>query len=216
MNIGLYIKELRQKKSMTQEELGQHVGVQRAAVQKWESGKTQNLKRTTISKLALLFEVSPATFIDEDSDEKPTQKNAVDIFSYSNIIPLPHTHKIPLIGDIACGVPISAQQNFEDYIDTPDSIQADFCLRCHGDSMINARIYDGDLVFIKAQSSVDNGQIGVVLIDNEATLKRVFHYVDSMVLQSENPAFPPIVITGEKLNDVRIQGRAVAFSSVIF
>lgn len=137
------------------------------------------------------------------------------IFDYANILPLPRTYQVPLVGDIACGIPILAEENIEDYIDLPEEIRADFCLRCKGDSMINARIYDGDLVFVRQQADVENGQIAVVLIENEATLKRVYKQKGSLLLQAENPEFAPIIISGEELNPVLIQGLAVAFLSSV-
>ena len=90
-----------------------------------------------------------------------------------------------------------------------------FCLKCKGDSMINARIYDGDIVFVRKQSMVNNGEVAVVLIEDEATLKRVFYYPDKakLVLQAENPSFEPLVYIGEEIEQIRILGKAVAFQS---
>lgn len=132
---------------------------------------------------------------------------------YPNIIPVPEMRKVPLLGAIACGEPIYREEN--EWIRLPNNIHADFCLRCEGDSMINARIFDGDIVFIQACQTVDNGQIAAVSIDNEATLKRVYYYPDKnkLVLNPENPAYEPFVYTDEELNDIRILGKAVAFLS---
>lgn len=132
---------------------------------------------------------------------------------YPNIIPVPEMRKVPLLGAVACGEPIYREEN--EWIRLPNNIHADFCLRCEGDSMINARIFDGDIVFIQACQTVDNGQIAAVSIDNEATLKRVYYYPDKnkLVLNPENPAYEPFVYTDEELNDIRILGKAVAFLS---
>lgn len=123
--------------------------------------------------------------------------------------------KIPLLGEIACGVPKYADEHFELYVERGADVQADFCLRANGDSMINARIYDGDIVFVRKQSSVENGEIAVVLIGDEATLKRVFYYPDQqkLVLQAENPKYEPFVYCGEELQSVQILGKAIAFQS---
>lgn len=122
-----------------------------------------------------------------------------------------------MLGEIACGEPIWAEEDKESYVMADCNIKADFCLKAKGDSMINARINHGDVVFIRQQSIVDNGEIAVVIIDNEATLKRV--YFDrangKLVLSAENPAYPPMVYTGEELNEIRILGKAIYFTSMI-
>lgn len=133
----------------------------------------------------------------------------------SNIIPMPPMRKIPLLGAIACGAPILAEEHIEEYIDIPKHIHADFALTCKGDSMINARIFDGDIVYIRQQDSVENGEIAAVLIDSEATLKRVKLYGDHISLEPENPMYKPLVFWNEEMNDVRILGKAVAFTSAV-
>ena len=133
-----------------------------------------------------------------------------------NILPI-KTKKVPLLGDIACGKPIWAEQTYGEFINVSDDVDADFCLRASGDSMIGARIYDGDIVFIKKQDMVNNGEIAAVIIDNEATLKRVYYYPEKnkIVLNPENPAFEPLVYINEELNEIRILGKAVAFQSIV-
>lgn len=141
--------------------------------------------------------------------------SAPSIPTAKNIIPLPETKKIPLLGTIACGEPILAVENIEDYITVIKSLNADFALTCKGDSMINARIFDGDIVYIRQQDMVESGDIAAVLIDDEATLKRVKLYPDHIVLQPENPMYPPMVYWHEEMNNVRILGKAVAFVSAV-
>lgn len=133
----------------------------------------------------------------------------------SNIIPMPIMRKVPLLGAIACGAPILADEHIEEYVDIPKHIHADFALTCKGDSMINARIFDGDIVYIRQQDSVENGEIAAVLIDSEATLKRVKLYGDHISLEPENPMYKPLVFWNEEMNDVRILGKAVAFTSAV-
>ena len=132
-----------------------------------------------------------------------------------NIIPMPEMRKIPLIGSIACGAPILAEEHIEEYIDIPRHIHADFALTCKGDSMINARIFDGDIVYIRQQNTVENGEIAAVLIDGDATLKRVKLHPDRIILEPENPMYDPLVYRNEEMNTVRILGKAVAFTSAI-
>lgn len=133
----------------------------------------------------------------------------------SNIISMPPMRKVPLLGAIACGAPILADEHIEEYVDIPKHIHADFALTCKGDSMINARIFDGDIVYIRQQDSVENGEIAAVLIDSEATLKRVKLYGDHISLEPENPMYKPLVFWNEEMNDVRILGKAVAFTSAV-
>lgn len=135
--------------------------------------------------------------------------------TYDNIVPMPNMVKVPLLGNIACGEPITAEENIETYLNMPEEIKGTFALRCKGDSMINARIFDGDIVFIREQPDVENGEIAAVLIDNEATLKRVYKYDNRIELRAENPTFKPLSYEGETLADIRILGKAVGFLSTI-
>ena len=122
--------------------------------------------------------------------------------------------KLPLLGDIACGTPILAEENIEQTVNVPDNIEADFCLRCKGDSMIGARIMDGDIVYIRQQADVDDGQIAAVLIDDEATLKRVCR-TWKVVLQAEIRTFSPMIFSAKDAKNICILGLAVAFISGI-
>lgn len=125
------------------------------------------------------------------------------------------TKKFPLLGEIACGEPMYADEDLESYVTVGTDIEADFCLKCKGDSMINARILDGDIVFIRKQSMVDNGEIAAVIIDNEATLKRVeyFRNQNLLLLKAENPKYETLTYNNETLDQIRILGKAVAFQS---
>lgn len=203
MQIGLYIKKLREEKGLTQEQLGEKVGVKKAAVQKWESGTVVNLKRKTIMQLAEIFNVPAHSFVSED-DTLPT-----------NIIPLPQRKNIPLLGTIACGEPILATENIDGFVSADENITADFALKCKGDSMINARIFDGDIVYIRQQADVENGEIAAVLIGEDATLKRVHKYENKIVLSPANPMYDDLIYSGERLNEIKILGKAVAFTSIV-
>lgn len=133
----------------------------------------------------------------------------------SNILPLPQTEPVPLIGTIACGKPNLAMEDAIDMVQAPKYFRADFALLCKGDSMINARIFDGDLVYIRKQPEVENGEIAAVRIDDEATLKKVTLYPDKIVLEAANPLYDPLVYRGEEMNQVEILGKAVGFTSMI-
>lgn len=205
MTMGERIKMLRTRQGWSQEELGQKLGVKNAAVYKYENGLVVNLKRTTIQKLADLFGVTPAYLMGfEDAPAVPDPPAGFE--------PIPATKRIPIVGAIACGRPITAEENVEGYTEAPADYRADFCLRCHGDSMIDVGIVEGDLVYIKSQPEVENGQIAAVLIDGEATLKRFYRSGNVVTLVAENRAYPPIVLTGSQLDELTIEGRAVGFS----
>ena len=140
------------------------------------------------------------------------ERDDISVF-YPNLEPMPATRSVPILGIIACGEPILAEQNIDGYAEVPSNIRCDFILRCKGDSMTGARIYDGDIVYIKAQPEVENGQIAAVLVDGEATLKRVYSFANHLVLHPENPAYRDQIY--DNRNDVRILGLAVAFTGLL-
>lgn len=126
--------------------------------------------------------------------------------------PLPKMVRRPIIGDIACGDPITAEQNIQDYADVPEQFHCDFCLRCHGDSMIDAGIEDGDIVYIRIQPEVNDGEIAAVRIGDEATLKRVYYDGTTITLVPENRAYRPKSYSGPDLDNIQIEGKAVGFT----
>jgi repressor LexA len=214
IKIGQRLKEARLLRGYTQEELGKSLGLNKSTIQRYETGKISSPKLPVLQAFANQLNVNPGWLVlKSDERELPVSK---DVFSYSNIMPL-KKHKIPLLGEIACGEPIFAAEDRESYVEIGTDVRADFCLRANGDSMINARINDGDIVFIRSQPMVENGEIAAVIIGDEATLKRVYYNQaeGQLVLNPENPAYSPLVYTGEQLNSIRILGKAVAFQSDI-
>jgi len=207
MTVGEKIKILRKKKGFTQTELGERVGVKKNAVSKWECGRVEDIPTSTIKVLANLFDVQASYLIDDDADFIP---KSVPIPTASNISPLPPMKRWKVLGGTACGEPIYKALEEESVL-APADIDADFVLRCVGDSMINARIFDGDAVFVKC-GPVEDGQIALVRIDDEYTLKRIYHGPDYLELRAENPMYKPIIIRGEQEN-AEIVGRAVHFLS---
>ena len=205
MKIGLRLKQLRESKNMTQEDVGNLIGVTKATVNRYETEEI-DIKRTIAIKLSKVFDVSPAYIM--GWDEKP------DIYKYDNISPI-ETKKFRMIGEIACGKPIYCNENYETYIEASADIKADFCLTAKGDSMINVRIFDGDIVFIKEQAVVENGEIAAVIINDEATLKRVYVKSDKIILRPENPMYDDLVYEKEHMNEITILGKAVAFQSLV-
>lgn len=199
------IKARRIALGMTTDDVAKLVGVSNATISRWETGAIANQRRDKIQLLADALRTTPAELM---GWEKPLDDAVPD-----NIVPLPQMKSVPLVGTIACGEPILAVENVEDNVSVPENVHADFALRCKGDSMTGARINDGDLVFIRQQPTVDDGQIAAVQIGDDATLKRVYHSGKTLVLQAENPAYKPIIVDGD--STVRVLGLAVAFISPI-
>lgn len=217
--VGRRIKQRRTEIGITQEELGNRLHLNKSTIQRYESGAITSIKLPIIQAIAKQLNVSPewlALKTDEIGSYIPVHAGT-SIEHINNIIPLPETKEVPLLGTIACGEPILAEENIEDYVDVDQDIQADFALRCKGDSMIGARINSGDIVFIHQQPDIENGEIAAVLIGDEATLKRVYKYPgkNMLVLKAANPAFEDLIFSGSELNDIRIIGKAVGFYSTI-
>ena len=213
MTIGERIKSLRESKRITQTELAEKLGTTKQNIYKYENGIITNIPSDKIELMVKCFEVSPG-YIMGWEDENELDDLSILMEKYDNIRPI-KLKRFPLLGEIACGQPIFADEDRESYIMADMDIRADFCLRAKGDSMINARIYDGDVVFIREMPMVDNGDIAAVIIDDEATLKKFYYYPDKgkLVLYPENPDYEPFIYVGEELNTIRNLGKAVYFMS---
>lgn len=207
--MGERILSSRLAAKLTQEQVAKSLGVSKAAIHRYEKGITAKLKRDKIQKLAEILKVSPVWLMGFDEDTP----------LYKNIEKYPHVKTVPVIGNIACGEAILSEKNIEAFAEVDGRVNADFALRCKGDSMINARIFNDDLVFIKSQPDVENGEIAGCIIDGAATLKRVYKYYDNsgniirIELRPENPLYEVKQFEGALLQEVRIIGKAVAFLS---
>ncbi len=201
------IREMRKKRGLTLEELARELGTSKQTVQRYETGAISNIPKERAELIAKILGTSPAELLGWTTGSS-------SLFSYENIVPLT-VKKLPILGEIACGEPIYASEEFESFAAVNADTDADFCLRAHGDSMTGARIFDGDIVFIRSQDMVDNGEIAAVIIDDEATLKRVYYYPNEakLLLSPENPKYAPLVYLGDELNHIKILGKAVAFQS---
>lgn len=210
------IKALIEKSGKSYVELEKLTGVKKSSLQRYASGATTKIPLDVIEKLAVAFNVSQEYIM--GWEEKRGETTDTRPFP-SNILPMPKMVKKPLLGTIACGVPILAVENIEAEVDVPDGVRCDFVLRCKGDSMVDARIYDGDLVYLRQQEEVENGEIAAILIDDgcesEATLKRVYLAEDRITLFPANQKYEPLVYVREEMNSVRIIGKAVAFTSMV-
>lgn len=208
MGMAERIKERRKEMGYTQTELGKKLGLQASAIAKYENGRVKNMKRSVIENMAKILECSPTYLMGLE--------NIGEFKSFDNIYPI-ELKKFPLLGEIACGVPKYTDDDRESYVMAGTDIKADFCLKAKGESMINARILDGDIVFIRKQDIVNNGEIAAVVVNNssEATLKRFYYYAEKsmVILKSENPVYEDMIFTNEELENFHILGKAVAFQS---
>jgi len=204
------LKTLRTSKELSQADFAKQI--KQSSVNMYERGEREP-GLETLERIADYFNVDMDYLLGKSDVVNRNHWSSES--SIVNLIPMPHMRKIPLVGTIACGEPILAEENIEEYIDIPKDLAGDFALTCKGDSMINARIFDGDIVYIRQQNTIENGEIAAVLIDSEATLKRVRLFDDHIVLEPENPMYKPLAYWGEEMNTVRILGKAVAFTSII-
>ena len=208
MTIGDRIKKRRMELKMTQEELAKKLGYKsKSSINKIELND-RNLTQPKIKLIADALHTTPEYIMGWTS----TTENLME--KYSNIYQL-HTRSLPVLGEIACGKPIEMIEEKELYVQVGTKVKADFVLIAKGDSMSGARIEDGDCVFIRQQDHIENGEIAVVAIGDEATLKRCFFYPkkDMLILKAENPRYEDIILTGDELEECRIIGKAIAFQS---
>ena len=207
LRMGLDVRQ------MTQAELSNRSKISKSSISHYLKGDWEG-KQDAVYSIAQILNVSEAWLMGYDvpmEPDHPDSKPAADSVP-AGFIPLPKMHKIPLVGAITCGEPITAEQNLTGSVDVPDDIHCDFALRCKGDSMIGAGIHDRDVVYIRIQPEVENGEIAAVRIGDEATLKRVYLHPDYIELRPENPAYESIIRRREEMNDVHIEGKAVGYT----
>lgn len=193
MDIGKRIAQLRRERGISQEELAEMALLHRVTVAKYETGQVEP-GAVALSRIADALNVS--------TDEILCRVEKLPPF-----VPIVRA-SVPVIGEIACGVPITAEQNTEGFADLPEGVAADFALRCKGDSM-NPTFIDGDLVLIRQQPEVDDGQIAAVGVDGEATLKHVYRTAVGVLLVSDNPKYAPMSYPAASAPI--IYGKAVGF-----
>lgn len=194
------LKILRKQKGLYQKDVANFLGVDRTTYVKYENGVSEP-DNDTLVKLAELFNVSVDYLLGRETN---------DIYTAIGAMPVKKI-KLPVLGNVACGEPIYANEELEGYVYIDEDIGADFCLRAQGDSMVNARIFDGDILYIKKQDMVDDGEIAVVLIEDEATVKRVYYDRENntITLMPENPTYKMMRYSGVQLNQIRILGKVL-------
>lgn len=208
-DIQINLKKYRNFKKMSYSQLSLLTGIAKSTLQRYETGTTQKIPMEAIPKIETAMNLPKGTLMGWVEDNTLLQQ-------FENIYPI-KTKKFPLLGEISCGKPIYCKEEYETFIEANEAIRADFCLKAKGDSMINARIFDGDIVFVRKQPTVENGEIAAVIIDNKATLKRVYYYKseNKIVLAAENPKYAPLVYSNNELEHINILGHAVAFMSYV-
>ena len=201
------IKSRRTELGLTVEELAHKMGYKdKSSISKIENGKA-DIPQSKIAAFADALQTTPAYLMGWEEQPEPKKPTIPPGFE-----PMPKMKKIPLIGAIACGEPITAEQNIEKMVDVPENIRCDFSLTCHGDSMVDAGIHDKDVVYIRIQPEVENGEIAAVRMDGEATLKRVYYNPGTLTLMPANEAEATEIYTGPQLEEVHIEGKAVGWT----
>src|SRR5690606_36765818 len=191
---GARIKRRRMELGLSVEDVAKALGKDRSTIYRYEGDEIENMPVSVLVPLARVLRTSPTWILGFDNPE-------------------PKTKRVPLLGAIAAGEPIFASEEYGEYVEVPGDAPVDFCLRVRGDSMVDARIQDGDLVFIRQQPTVENGEIAAVMIDDEVTLKRFYKMKDGVILKPENSKYPPLYLSEADFKEVRILGKAVMFQS---
>lgn len=217
MILGDLIKEYRREHGYSMDQFAKMSGLSKAYISILERNVNPVNNKPVIPSLETIKAVAQAINMDFndviavlDGNQPVSLKDEPEI--PPGFEPMPKMKKVPLIGAIACGDPITAIENRDGEIDAPEDMNCDFALRCKGNSMIGAGIHDGDAVYIHIQPEVENGEIAAVRIGDEATLKRVYLHTDYIELRPENAAYESIIRRREEMNDVHIEGKAVGYT----
>ena len=203
-DISKRILETITRKDISYGDLANKTGIPKSALQRYATGQTEKIPIDRLEKIANAIGVTTSFLMGWDSTNEVSAKKVIP----AGLSPMPETELVPRIGRIACGDPITAEENIEDYDEVLKSWHADFTLICCGDSML-PKIEDGDVVAIRSQPTVENGEIAAVRIGDEATLKRVFLHPDYIELRPLNPEYDSIIHRREEMADIKIEGRAV-------
>ena len=202
------IRIMRKERGMSLEQLAELIGTSRQTIHRYETGAITNIPHEKIESMAKALGTTPSNLMGWDDEGGFPTFNNITVANLATA----STKKLPMLGNVACGEPIFANEEQGYYVKASGDIYADFCLTAKGDSMINARIFDGDLLFVRKQESVDDGEIAVVLIDDEATVKRVYFNREDgiLTLMPENPTYKPMRYMGSQLDRIRILGKVVS------
>lgn len=206
MSVGKRIKQLRNENGFTQEELGQKIGVKKAAIQKYENGSVVNIKKDRLKILAEVLSTTPSYIMGwaEFDEQLDTRKIKQEVDQMS------HGTRIPILGKVAAGIPIEAIENLngDEWEEIPDEMatQADyFALRIQGNSM-EPKFSEGDVVIVKKQDDIESGDIAVVMVNgDDATVKKVMKQDSGIVLVSLNSSvYPPVFYDNKSIYELPI------------
>lgn len=209
MDLTNIINDYINEHNISVREFSRRTGLSNSYISRIVNGQDNNPSLEAIKKIAKALNISSIQLFDMLDDN-----TSIHIKGISNIHPIAK-QRVPMLGEVACGKPIQCIEDRESYVLAGTEIDCDFCLTCRGDSMINARIHDGDIVFVKKMDMVENGDIAVVVIEDEATLKRFFYYPNKglLVLKPENPKYEDLMYAKDELNQIHVLGKAIAFQS---
>ena len=202
MELKDILAKLKSENGFTTDQLSRRSGVPKGTLNKLLNGETRNPRGDTLQKIAAALGCTADVFYGLGEGLLRLQ-NAGDILPLSR-------RSIPMPGEIAAGRPLFMEEQHE-IISCDESLHCDFALRVRGDSMTGARIHDGDIVFIRRQDDVDDGEIAAVILDEAITLKRIFHIKNGLQLLSMNDKYPPMIFTFDTCETIRILGKAVGF-----
>lgn len=199
------LREIRESSGLDQKQFAELFSIEQSTYNRYENGGIKKMPYDFIDAICEKFGINPAWVLGFKKVDK-----------YTNPVSSEKTKRLPILGNIAAGIPILAQEDLLGYDFVPENFNADFCLKVKGDSMVNVRILDGDTVYIRQQPDVENGEIAAVLIDGEAaTLKRVYKLDGSIILRAENHNYSDIIFSKKDMKEVQILGKAIFFKSEV-
>lgn len=192
--------DIRKAAGFEQKDFAERFGVNPTTYNRYESGEIKNMPRDLIGEICEAYSINPAYLMGYDNVEKYVSAEIGKPIK-----------RIPIVGIIAAGQPLLVNEEVQGYEHVFEESGIDFCLKIKGDSMMNARIYDGDIVYIRKQNDVDNGEIAAVIIDGEeATLKRIFKINGSIILHAENPKYEDKIYSKKDAKQILIVGKAIS------
>ena len=201
MEFGKNMKKIRETRQMTLEEMADFLGTTKQALSRYERGE-RTPKITAAAKFADLLGMPLIELVGADDDQEMLPEGLTRISRM-------RVQRLPIIGSVAAGEPILADEEHEIYVDSP--IKADYALRVQGDSM-EPTYLDGDIVYIRQTPDVSDGTVGVVLCEDSACLKHIYHIENGVQLVSDNPKYPPMIRTWPEYDTIRILGRVVGYT----
>jgi len=203
VEIAKRLRQARNEAKHTQASAASALGLTSQAISNYERG-INGVESDILRRLCDLYQVSVDWVLGGSSDDP--------IYTYPGLLPI-ETKKVPLLGTMACGEPVYREEDFESYVAIGNDVNANAAVRAEGDSMVGARILDGDIVFVRYQPSVENGEIAALWVDEGFTIKRFYQYDGVCVLHSENPNYKDMVFQESDCKNIKILGKAVAFQS---